>query len=94
MSDLPENNSGGFIEWLLGGFATLTATFLTWINNKINRLDDKKLSKDVFRQFEKHNDEQHKVTHDALQDIKENDKQAHENLLDKIDGKQDKKRSR
>jgi hypothetical protein len=68
-----------YLEWVIGGIVTATAAVVSWFNGKINRVSDKKLSKEVFEQFEKRNDDQHNQTHVSLAKI-----------YDKLDGKQDK----
>ena len=55
----------GTIFWILGGLVTIFGAAFRWLGIRL----DKKLSKDVFAQFEKRNDDQHKLTHKALERI-------------------------
>lgn len=55
-----------YLEWIIGGLVTASAAVVGWFNGKINRVSDKKLSKDVFEEFRIGNDAKHKSTHESL----------------------------
>ena len=81
------------IKWVIGIVASAGTFLFGWVNVKINReieilrdLHEKKVSKDVFKQFEKGNDEQHAYTQNALAKQGE----TLDKIFDKLDGKQDK----
>jgi len=57
------------IQWVIGGIVTMTAAAVGWFNGKINRVSDKKLSKDVFEEFRIGNDAKHDTTHKTLDRI-------------------------
>jgi len=78
-----------FFYWVAGGVVMVFAAVTNFMNGKI----DKKVSKEVFaqyekrtEQYEKRNDEQHAYTQNAL--IEGNKKM--DKIVDKLDGKQDK----
>jgi len=71
------------MKWVFGFFSGVGALTAGFINTKI----DKKVSKDVFREFKDKNDLAHSVTHSTLKEIK--DGQA--KFYDLLDKKQDKK---
>ena len=72
---------------LSGGVVTVGVFLFGWVHTRINRVEDKKVSKEVFDQFQKTNDQAHKFTHDTLATL--GDKQ--DKLFNLIGQKQDKK---
>ena len=83
----------GTIFWILGGLVGIFGTAFLWLGRRV----EGKLSKDVFEQFEKRNEDQHEANRIILNDIKEtvksikeDDKEAHDRIFNKLDNKQDK----
>jgi len=74
------------LQWVIGGLAAIGALTTKFFNTKI----DRKVSKEVYEEFKKGNDLQHTITHNALKDIKNDNKAAQETLLQLISTKQDK----
>ena len=54
------------LKWVIGGIGSAGLGIAIWFSAKL----EKKVSKDVFEEFKKGNDAQHKVTHDGLKEIK------------------------
>ena len=72
--------------WILGGVLTIGGGLATFIIGQIKRVDDKKLSKDVFREFKEGNDAAHDTTHQGLTRIESTQAEIYK----KLDEKQDK----
>jgi len=51
---------------------------------------DKKVSKDVFKEYKDKNDLAHGMTHSALKEMKRDAKEACDKIFNKLDDKQDK----
>ncbi len=57
------------LKWAMGVVTTLWVIVLGWTHVRINRVDDKKLSKEVFEEFKEANENYHKATHERLDEI-------------------------
>ncbi len=73
----------GIIGWALGFLGAAGVTAAGWFTTRL----DKKVSKDVFAQYEKRSDEQHAYTQNSLLECG----RKMDRIIDKMDGKQDKK---
>lgn len=56
-------------EWLKEIALGMGGVLLGWLNIRLSRLEESKVSKDVFEEFKSNNETHHERTHDALQRI-------------------------
>ena len=66
---MAEPHEHKYLEWIIGIAVTSAIGVVGWFNSKVNRVSDKKLSKDVFEEFRIGNDAKHDTTHKTLDRI-------------------------
>lgn len=59
----------GILKWVVGVVTLAGGTVFRFLHVRINRVEDKKLSKDVFEEFKEANENYHKATHKRLDDL-------------------------
>lgn len=78
--------TAGTLFWIIGGLITIFLAAFSYIGTRVGT----KVSKDVFAQFEKRNEENHHHTHNILNTSIRDNKEAHSRVIRLLDGKQDK----